>query len=49
VTAVTSHISFLARWRSLVTARNSNGPRQKVMRGLRQKKVNFPLDISDCI
>jgi len=25
VTAVTSHISFLVRWRSLVTARNGNG------------------------
>ena len=47
----TSRINFLARWRSLVTARNSNRKKRqgKMTEVIEARKVNFPLDISDCI
>ena len=44
----TSRINFLARLRSLVTARNGNGL-GKMTEVIEARKVNFPLDISDCI
>lgn len=44
----TSRINFLVRWRSLVTARNGNGL-GKITEVIEARKVNFPLDISDCI